>query len=513
MNDFPPPLRSVWRSLLWKEWHEHKWKLASLTALVVAVPTIIGFWGVDSYLLMAAMTVTACYCLLAGTFVGMSTAGSEAGRGTLPFLQSLPVPMWKPGTVKLLIALATVVLPLFALLVVFCVWWTFAWFGGTLSLYEPWELQVPGPWGIQNRLAGTTLSGVIGVSSLLLWMATAGMNRSDEIRSGAIGFLVVCFVWFVLATGLELAVRRELTSLKYGLEVLCAAAPGGAAFVGRDTRPLEHLGWWPHLFAALLGHTWLLNLYLRRFGKVVPGTSRRTDEASPQRAGGYQHLAPPMRSQLTAVAWKQMRETGPLALLAVLGVLVATAAVWMADFRSKTADELGNVLGGITMSVCFFVTLVTGIGVFLEDSKPRVEDFWRSRPVNHSLWFSVKFLVGALILALSFGLLMLLALWLTDGDLLRSENNPGAAVAFVILLFVLIYTLAMATFCALRQPLYAAVLTIGLLLGGMFLAQLAFDYFEISSGKAGWALLLFSQIAATTLAWQAVKRNWHIAAS
>ena len=514
MNDLPPPMQTVWHSLLWKEWHEHKWKLVALTAICVAPLCLFGL-GEPRSLLMGMFVILICYCALTGTFLGMSTAGRESGRNTLPFLQSLPVPLWQPGATKLTLAVVTAILPLLALVGVFCVWWSFLWFGDVdlqaVTMYCGANFQA---WGISNWLVAITVGSALGVSSLLLWMAAMGVNRSDEIRAGAIGFLIICLVWFVLAYGFDLGERKNISSLKYGSEVLFAAAPGGVAFVGAEGSPKNYLSWWPHFLVAMFGHAGVLAWYLRRFGKVVPGTSCTEGKTLASAVKEHQHFAPPMRSQLIAVAWKQARETGPLALLAAGAVFLVATLIYLTYHRQMGNQEYGEVLGGITLMVCFFVTLVTGIGVFLEDLKPRVDGFWRSRPVNYQLWFGVKFVVGAVILVATFGLLMLLALWLTDGSLLRRGPHPVLTVCFFCLVLLLIYTLSMATYCVLRQPLYAAVLTIALLVGGMFVFSWADDYFlgDSWSGPVGLALLLLCQVVATTLAWQAVKRNWQIAA-
>jgi len=516
MNNLPRPMRTVWQSLLWKEWHEHKWKLAALTAVSVGTLCVFGLNGHES-LLVGMTVIPLAFCMLAGTFLGMSTAGGESGRSTLPFLQSLPVPMWQPGAAKLTIAVVTAVLPLLVFVGVFCIWWSFLWFDDVdLAAVSAYIRTGYHPWGISNWLVAITAASVLGVSSLLLWMAAMGVNRSDEIRAGAIGFLIICLIWFVLAYGLDQADKRNLPALQYGMEVLFAAAPGGVAFVGADGRHENHLGWWPHLAAASLGHAWILIWYLRRFGKVVPGSSRSDGKTLALADAGYQHLKPPMRSQLTAVAWKQARETGPLALMALGSVLLLTATFYFSNERRIGMRDLGETMAGITMMVGFLVTLVTGIGVFLEDLKPRVDDFWRSRPVNYPLWFGVKFVVGAIILVATFGTLMLLAFFLTDGGVLRNEPNPASAVGFIFLIFLLIYTLSMATYCVLRQPLYAVVLTIGLLLGGWIaFIWICHDFFgdSLLSWQTALVLLLLSQVAATVLAWQAVKRNWQIAAN
>ena len=34
-------MRTIWHSLAWKEWHEHKWKLAALTAVLCGVNALL----------------------------------------------------------------------------------------------------------------------------------------------------------------------------------------------------------------------------------------------------------------------------------------------------------------------------------------------------------------------------------------------------------------------------------------------------------------------------------------
>src|SRR5258705_482510 len=44
-------------------------------------------------------------------FVGLGIAAGERSRGTLPFLQALPIPMWRIALIKLVFSLLTVILP------------------------------------------------------------------------------------------------------------------------------------------------------------------------------------------------------------------------------------------------------------------------------------------------------------------------------------------------------------------------------------------------------------------
>ena len=115
MNTKQKPMRSVWQSLLWKEWHEHKWKLVGLIALVLVLWGMF-CWVGDGKPPITASMVLACYSILAALFLGMHTAGGEKGRGTMSFLQTLPVTMRKPAAIRLLMSWGTVVIPVLVVL-------------------------------------------------------------------------------------------------------------------------------------------------------------------------------------------------------------------------------------------------------------------------------------------------------------------------------------------------------------------------------------------------------------
>jgi len=496
-------MRTIWHSLLWKEWHEHKWKLAALMAILVTAQFVFGYSDLDLSMLRGMLPTLLFYCVLAGTFLGMSTAGGESGRKTLPFLQSLPAPMWQPGITKLMIAILTAVLPVLVLAAVFYGWWTLQNWPGKA------ELQFEGRlWSVTDLVAIGTLGATLGVSSLVLWMAAAGLNRCDEIRAGAVGFLTLCIIWFAFAYCYNQAEKRHLQTVQHGIEILFAAAPGGVWSVGPNTR-FQSSMYLPFIFSAVIGHGCVLAWYLRRFGRVVAKPARTEGNVSPLALSKNQQLGPPRRSQLTAIAWKQARETAPLALVAVGGIFVMATVVYLYSYRLMIATEFGEVLGGATLGMAFFVTIVAGIGVFLEDLKPRVEDFWRSRPIHLTLWFGVKFVVGIAVLAAAFAAMLLLAYWLTDGGPLRREPHPLVEVGYVSWVFLLIYTLSMATYCIVRQPLYAAVLTIGLFVAGInVLGWFSYHFFQNPFHWAvSAALMLLLQAIVTTLAWLAVRYN------
>jgi ABC-type transport system involved in multi-copper enzyme maturation permease subunit len=86
-------MRTILHSLAWKEWHEHKWKFVSILAILWTTAALALFYGENDAFALAACIVAFCIIPLS-VFVGLGTAASECSRGTLPFLQALPAPMW-----------------------------------------------------------------------------------------------------------------------------------------------------------------------------------------------------------------------------------------------------------------------------------------------------------------------------------------------------------------------------------------------------------------------------------
>src|SRR5436190_11213377 len=108
-------MRTIWHSLAWKEWNEHKWKLVSILAvmwcLMACVVVIAGLS--ERHVVAESFQVSV---ILGGipmaVFVGLSIAAGEQSRGTLPFLQALPLPMWRVALHKLGFALVSLIIPI-----------------------------------------------------------------------------------------------------------------------------------------------------------------------------------------------------------------------------------------------------------------------------------------------------------------------------------------------------------------------------------------------------------------
>ncbi len=166
--------------------------------------------------------------------------------------------------------------------------------------------------------------------------------------------------------------------------------------------------------------------------------------------------------------------------------------------------RFGDILGSITIAVATLVVLVIGIGLFYEDYMKGVESFWRSRPINLHLWFWAKYLAGIIVQLLAFLPLLAISYW-------EWSENTFLAGCYMVLIYLLLYSLALAFYALVRQPIYAVILTIAAItIGWMSLVLVS------PSGPPRWLngflgvslALLLPVVLASLLAWQAVVRDW-----
>ncbi|MDZ4658872.1 MAG: hypothetical protein SH868_14950 [Bythopirellula sp.] len=199
-------MNSIWLSLLWKEWCEHRWKMAALTGILLATPALSLFvvarasrTDLIESALSISTTVLYPYALLAGMFIGMSVAAGENSRRTSRFLSAMPEAAWKAGAAKILVAMLVVSLPVVIL-------WSLTWLFVSNQASDSFEQAIVQnsqefklPWSISNVFFARCVGGALGVVSVLLWCVVCGMNRADEVRAGALAFLGGSVAWLVFA--------------------------------------------------------------------------------------------------------------------------------------------------------------------------------------------------------------------------------------------------------------------------------------------------------------------------
>ena len=513
-------MQSIWLSLLWKEWREHRWKLAALSAILLGVPLLMTV-VLEPWEFFTAFTVGITpYVILAGMFLGMSLAAGENASGTAPFLQALPSAMWRPALTKLCVALLTAAVPIFlgAVLVY------------AVEAFSPasWQsyreefsagTKVRADFGIVQWLQVRVTCGTLAVVSLLIWVAATGVNRRDEIRAGATSAIVFAALLGIGLWFFNMPQSHDVWQQPVWVQTLIAACPTGTSLLlifdeiqasGTQDGHSE-LNYGAVSIAAIVSHSALVAWYLWRFGHA---SSAMGSEAEPVVNGEVaEQSKPPRRSQFGSIAWKQFRETGPLVAIGLAGLISIPALVMLHE--GLYGDEMaGWLYAKVTLSsfarLGWFIAMLIGIGIFSNDLSPELHTFWRSRPIHFNLWFWTKFLTGLAITVVALGVPMLVARWYQlrvwdPGGQLGNQALMGFAV------HVLTYCMAVATMSLVRRPVYAAILAFSFLMGGLlsyeYFVRRAFSTVEFNPLLAlGLSLVL--SVAITPVAWLSVRYDW-----
>jgi hypothetical protein len=490
----------VWRSLLWKEWREQRWK--ALLLLVAALPSLaIPYLGQTDAagILVSCLTFT---FLAASLFLGAGAAASEQSQRTVGFLQSLPISTKWSAIAKLASALTTLWLPIVIFFIANQIW-----------RGRPSYPAAVVPFEIFAIITGLALS------SLLIWMAAVGVNLSDEIRAGAIGFLVIVGCWALVAWLPQPALGRPSTVLD---RVVSGILPGGVWFIAIEMemqatnsagQTIGRGSLWPLAVAAILSNSALAASYVWRFGRVASPRRQPIDSAAKSIVPVW--LAPPMRRPWKAILWKQICESLPLALMGAGAILCVSLIIAAASRQYQHGifnDDLLEMSIPVWMMVGGLVSIVSGIGLWLDDLRPELHSFWRSRPVSPDLWFAVKFASSAVItigtLALP-SLLIYYAVAMLAGRpafSLYASDDWSTPVVIGLLSQFGFFCVAAASMATIRRPMVAALLTIllaAIVTFGM-IGPLALEVAGIVAAVAA-----ISGVA-VTINWLSVHYDWAI---
>jgi MFS family permease len=267
--------------------------------------------------------------------------------------------------------------------------------------------------------------------------------------------------------------------------------------------------------------------YVRRFGNAVT-----SEVGSPQPAiletAEQIYLAAPLRSRVAAIAWKQFRESGPIALVGASAALAIALMAAVGGWAGEHAHDTIEIFGGtwLIASVCLggAAALAIGIGVFLRDLEPGLNAFWRSRPIPPDQWYWTRFVCGLTVIFVAFqlpGLFLLFAGALTR--LVRAQDLSQMATTFgtAWMIFVASYVVAVAVTCLVRHAMFAGILTVAATYFGalavvlLYLASRCFaahrwttKEFESVDVSVWIAGLLFDTAVGSILGWLAVRYDW-----
>ena len=514
-------MRSIWQSLAWKEWHEHKWKLAA----ILAVP-----WGATFFMMLVdgdrqehvflVSQICIYFCIVPfAVFIGMGAAAGERSRGTLPFLQALPVPMWRVALNKIAFGLITLFVPLLlSLLLILIGCKVFDLLGISYeSAIRMLEAEYRPLITSQNIFLDMTFVGSLGAAGLFFWSAAPGVNQKDELRAGAVALLAMIAWWMLLVFWAFLLSRSNAIETARIRAMGLGTAPGSAFMLGRAgdgyTRGVA-------IMAAIVTYALLARRYIRRFG-LIAKSENYSSQGAIRDANRAEWLPPPRRSRLTAIAWKQVRESAPIliaGLAGTIGVFLIFIAVSWREINYRP-NELFDVFSGIAVLLGFVVAIVLGIGVCLYDMSPPLSAFWRSRPINPDVWFWTKFLAGLTILLVAIYLpIVLFALALQSTTSLLAIQADAYTFP---LAHMAIFASAVMVTCLVRQAVYSAILSItatylgifagvGLWWTASYLGLVSWDsqsWRDLNESRLAFGLVV-SFCISTLFAWLAMRYDW-----
>ena len=514
-------MHTTWQSLAWKEWHEHKWKLVSITAIlwgVILLVMLIDLRVPSDRLPLAAALVTFCTLPLA-VFIGLGTAASEASRKTLPFLQALPAPMHRIAAWKLLFGLVTLFVPiLLAACLIYL--WSLVPVAMGQTVRAVFQLDVhsaTGSWFVDLLLVASSVS-----ASLFIWSAAAGVNRKDEVSAGAVALAVIASWYFAV-----IAFIYAISSF-YGkspsaekdrlLATIVSTTPGG--FVWSLSGAPYQQYWVFIAVAAVTTHAALIAWYISRFGRVASLESRSPKPVE-RTSTIADWLGRPRQSRFTAIAWKQFRESLPIVAAGLAGVVGIVTLIVLGDTKLfiQSPARLSELFSGVSISLGFGIAMIVGIGVCLQDVTPGINSFWRSRPINPDAWFWTKYITGLLVLLTAIYVPLLAILFALHPDPWRVVGDESGLITPAM--HLAIFAAAVAMTCLVRQAVYAAILSISLVyvgtlvgIGLWFVASLMGiiqisqrSWWEPTNPQIVFGMLL-SFVTSTIIAWLSMRYDW-----
>lgn len=436
---------AIWRQLIWKEWREQVWKMVSLAAIVFAVEVYCFFSDRKAGLAQLGLGLL---CGVPGAFfVAIGVAAGERTAGSLDFLRSLPLARWKWAAVRLASGAIASLLPVMV--------------AAGAMLFLAWAMR--SATGAPRDLVVSALSGLCCVS-VYAWTVAAGARQANELRAG---LAAIClFVgWFVLVM-LGNPSSAELNRLT---NLLVLISPVGISRLPDPASPsIDSFTVYQVLYAQLAGLVATSWWFLRRYAAVTAAENR---SPSASKVVAFTTLRPARRSPLAAMIWKEYREALPMCLAGMLIV----AAILLPPTIGAANSEHRLALAVAASFIVFLGTImaiVLGVGGPAADLDAGVWQFWRSRPIRPASWFGLKYITGATVLILAF-----------DGahaaiDLLAS--GTGGLLHDVMWWFgpmvhLLAYSAAVWMVCQVRQPIYAGILALAIVISLLILGEYPVD--------------------------------------
>ena len=164
-------------------------------------------------------------------------------------------------------------------------------------------------------------------------------------------------------------------------------------------------------------------------------------------------------STLRSLMWKEWHDAR-VYLWVGLGVFLGLPVVGGAELVVGEHHRFELVTTPWVIALGGVLAVFVGVGVTTPDRRPKLEDFWRSRPIGVGRWMAVKYAVGLAVLLAACGLPPAV-------EMAVSGRPDGAAVTLLTFLpffWAAIYSLAFLAGCMVPRPSHAATLALAAML-------------------------------------------------
>ncbi len=445
-------------TLFWKEFHEHKWKVLSLCAIMISL-LLAGTVGYEDDLGIGLIPMLYGYLLIAPTYVAMGVSASEQSNRSIGFIRGLPIATWKAGAVRIFTGWVVMLFPLLSSLLLCLLW---------VSVAPPKELPSTSlgfPWGWSWSTSLLVMAGIgIGWCTVLYaWLVATAVNQKTELRAGLIGLVVTVLLIWIGIVNIGTTKASGFYVLSYFQQFIISSTPVIWIMVLNSSAYMVAFTW-----LYVVQFCWvvaLISFAISRYGKEsLSGNvfSRREPEGT---LPANRMLQPPIKSPRAALFWMQYRQSVPIAVAAIaLVILMSTMGVMPEDRLDSFA--------GLTPFIGCVLALIIGTGSFVHELEPQLHTFWRSRPISPKQWFWLKFFAGAVVIVGCYDLPLFAINRMVQIPRHSPISLPGigfsntiaADLFFPILLHMFVYSLAVLAACSVRHPVYAPIFAVCILL-------------------------------------------------
>ncbi len=491
----------ILRSLLWKEFREHIYKMLTLLAILLTAVIWTESPFVPRLLRDSWQPIWICASFLAPIWLAATTITSEKTRRTAITLSSLPVSPTKVFLIKTVIAVLTIILPL------------------TLSLL----CGLPSINGWDRVRFFSLIFTAITLYPLILCI---GMGIRREGMAALVGVLIL------LVSGMWVAVISVLGdhpgTTPLALEWLILADPFAFTWAVDGGNTLDVPAFIAQFVATAV--YWMLSAY--RY--THHSAASRVAEKMP--ATAQQLPIPPLTLRRNPLLWKERREQlSILILTALVGLALAILFGLILEHQTRprpysqltTFTDILQVFFLMGTFVPTLVTAIIGISTISTDLDDPLAAFWQSRPIRATSLFWTKYifaLTGLFALVLFFEIPYLAVVRLQpilsnqstislNGDTDRTHMAIGQL--FWLPLALAIALLSAAIF---RRTIYAAIAMIIAVLALLLIplgyedtfATILFTGSPAAAFPPVTTITLISAALLTLLARTAFSKHWRI---